>query len=108
MRLLLHPRRAVPIEDRFTPRTPDLKIKLDHLLRASHRGVDIAIALTHDRGFGAVAGGKFDRLPIRVEQHRHLLNLDRHKVSGIFRDVWMGAPSDGDHLFRLKTTSDSN
>ncbi len=84
--------------DRHAAVAADREIKRDHLVRARHHGVDIAVALTHDGGFGAVAFGKLAGLRVGRKDHRHVLNLDRNEIGGIFGDVGIGREHRGDQL----------
>jgi hypothetical protein len=84
--------------DRYAAVTADREIHLDHRVRARHRGVDIAITLVYDGGFGAVAVRKRGRLRVGIEQHRQVFDVDGNEIGGVFRDIGIGREHGGDWL----------
>ena len=61
--------------------------RADDGVGVSERGIDVAIFLADDGGFGRKPVGEFAGLPVGVQHHRQFLDLDNDVLGGVFGEI---------------------
>ena len=97
VRGIITPDRAAGFE-RHAGMPADSQIQFDNVRGLAERLLDVAIALADHRGFARMAGRKFDRRRLRVDDRRQVFDLDRDQIGGVLGDVWIYGEHCGDRV----------
>ena len=73
--------------ERHARMPPDRQRRRDHGVRGAERGIDVAISLAHDRGFGRSARFEFAGLRGRVQDRRQFLDVQGDELGRIFGEI---------------------
>ena len=71
---------------------------LDHRMRAAESGVDLAIALAHDRRLGGSAGLEFARRFVGLQNGRQFLDVERDELGRVLGEIGIVREHGGDRL----------
>ena len=66
---------------------PDRQRRRDDGVRGAESGIDVAIALAHDRGFGRPARLEFAGLVVGMQDRRQFLDVERDKLGCILGEI---------------------